>query len=145
MTLTAQADRVFTAPANGKPVELGVDIEIRALPEQVEILVGDVTKVPNPRSGREMLAMAPLAVPVLMKDYGVFAATRIAADAEGLADSEGARRAPRLAAALDRLRWHGVQHRRKSRTTRSWRSSGSRSPTTRKAPNGRSRVTRKRG
>src|SRR6187401_1509150 len=35
MTLTAQADRVFTAPTNGNVVELGVDIEIRALPEKV--------------------------------------------------------------------------------------------------------------
>ena len=67
-----------------------------------------------------MLVMAPLAVPVPMKDYGVFAATRIAADAEGLADSEGASPKPRVcAAALDRLRWHGVQDRRKSPTTRS--------------------------
>ncbi len=84
MTLTAQADRALTAPSAapstslraGKPLELGVDIEIRALPEPVEILVGDVTKVPNPRSGREMLAMSPMAAPVSMKDYGVFAATR---------------------------------------------------------------------
>jgi hypothetical protein len=59
MTLTAQADRVFTAPAGAKPVELGVDIEIRALPEMVHIAVGDVAKVPNPRSGRDMLAMSP--------------------------------------------------------------------------------------
>ena len=89
MTLTAQADRVFTAPVNGKPVELGVDIEIRALPEPVEIMVGDVTKVPNPRSGRDMLVMAPLATPVLMKDYGVFAATRTLPMPKRLGDSEG--------------------------------------------------------
>ena len=101
MTLTAQADRVFTAPANGKPVELGVDIEIRALPEKVEIMVGDVTKVPNPRSGRDMLVMAPLAMPVLMKDYGVFAATRTLAMPKGwlipkaLADGAASRRRAR--------------------------------------------------
>ena len=32
MTLTAQADRQFTAPPNAKPVEMGLDFEIRALP-----------------------------------------------------------------------------------------------------------------
>ena len=106
MTLTAQADRVFTAPA-GKPVELGVDIQIQALPERVEIMVGDVTKVPNPRSGRDMLAMAPLAVPVLMKDYGVFAATRSLPMPKGwLLPAALASRYP---VALDRLRSHGVR------------------------------------
>ncbi len=115
MTLTAQADRVFTAPANGpstspragKPVELGVEIEIRALSEPVEILVGDVTKVPNPRSGREMLAMTPMAVPVLMKDYGVFAATRVLPMPKGWLIPVALQ--PRFAAAIDRLRWHGVR------------------------------------
>ena len=117
MTLTAQADRVFTGPANGaaappragKPVELGVEIEIRALPEPVEIMVGDVTKVPNPRSGREMLAMAPIAVPVMMKDFGVFAATRTLPLPKGWVIPKALAAGPRLAAALDRLRWHGVR------------------------------------
>jgi hypothetical protein len=108
MTLTAQADRVFTAES-AKPVELGVDIEIRALPEKVDILVGDVTKVPNPRSGREMLAMAPMAVPVPMKDYGVFAATRSLAMPDGWLIPKALATGPRLAAALDRLRWHGIK------------------------------------
>ena len=117
MTLTAQADRVFTAPANGpstsnragKPVELGVDIEIRALPEKVDIVVGDVTKVLNPRSGREMLAMTPMAMPVPMKDYGVFAATRSLPMPKGWLIPKALAGAPRLAAALDRLRWHGIK------------------------------------
>ncbi len=109
MTLTAQADRVFTAPANGKPVELGVDIEIRALPEKVEIMVGDVTKVPNPRSGRDMLVMAPLAMPVLMKDYGVFAATRTLAMPRGWLIPKALAESPRFAGALDHLRWHGIR------------------------------------
>jgi hypothetical protein len=109
LTLTAQADRVFTAPVNGKPAELGVDIEIRALPERVEIVVGDVTKVPNPRSGREMLAMAPLAAPVMMKDYGVFAATRTLPMPKGWVIPKNSADTTRFAAALDRLRWHGIK------------------------------------
>ncbi len=109
MTLTAQADRVFTAPVNSKPVELGVDIEIRALPERVEIMVGDVTKVPNPRSGREMLAMAPVATPVMMKDYGVFAATRTLPMPKGWLIPRNTADSNRLSAALERLRWHGVR------------------------------------
>ena len=109
MTLTAQADRVFTAPAVSKSVELGVDIEIRALPEKVEILVGDVTKVPNPKSGREMLAMSPMAVPVMMKDYGVFAATRSLAMPQGWVIPKNSAESTRLTAALDRLRTHGIK------------------------------------
>ena len=108
MTLTAQADRLFTAPASSKPLELGVSFEIRALPERAEIVVGDVTKVPNPRSGRDMLAMAPVATPVLMKEYGIFAATRSLPLPKGWVIPRGATNAA-LAAAIDRLRWHGVK------------------------------------
>lgn len=108
MTLTAQADRVLTAPPTAKPVELGVDIEFRAGPKPVPILVGDVTKVANPRSGREMLAMTEMAQPVLMPEVGTFAATRSLPMPRGwlipAALANG-----RLAAALDRLRWHGIQ------------------------------------
>lgn len=108
MTLTAQADRALTA-VKAKPVELGVDIEIRALPERVEIMVGDVTKVLNPRSGREMLAMAPVATPVLMKDYGVFAATRTLPMPKGWLIPKAMAESPGFAGALDRLRWHGIR------------------------------------
>ncbi len=106
--LTAQADHVFTAPA-AKPVELGIDIEIRALPENVEILVGDVTKVLNPKSGREMSVMAPMAVPVSMKDYGVFEATRWLVMPKGWVIPKNSADSPRLAAAIDRLRAHGIK------------------------------------
>lgn len=104
MTLTAQADRQFTAPPNAKPVALGLDFEIRALPERVGIFVGDVRKVPNPRSGKEMLAMTDMAVPVSMKDYGVFAATRSLVMPKGWLIPAN----PRLAAAVERLRFHGL-------------------------------------
>ena len=109
MTLTAQADRALSAPVSSKPIELGVDFEIRALPEPVEIVVGDVTKVPNPRSGREMLAMAPLAAPVMMKDYGVFAATRSLPLPKGWLIPKTTADSGRLTAALERLRLHGVE------------------------------------
>ena len=109
MTLTAQADRALTSPSTSRPVELGVEFEIRALPEKVEILVGDVSKVPHPKSGREMLAMTDKAVPVLMKDYGVFAATRTLPLPKGWLIPKNTAGNGRLTAALDRLRWHGIR------------------------------------
>ncbi|HEX8028183.1 MAG TPA: M14 family metallopeptidase [Vicinamibacterales bacterium] len=109
MALTAQADRVFTAPAGAKPVELGVDIAIAALPEKVDILVSDVTKVANPKSGRDMSAMSTTAVPVAMKDYGIFTVTRALAMPKGWLIPKTLIDSPRLAAALDRLRWHGIK------------------------------------
>jgi hypothetical protein len=107
MTLTAQADRMLTAPAGAKPIELGVDISITSSTDKTEILVGDVTKVPNPNSGRDMLAMAPLAVPVPMKEYTTFTATRSLSMPKGWIVPKN--NVPRLAAAIDRLRWHGVK------------------------------------
>jgi hypothetical protein len=109
MTLTAQADRVFTAPVNGKPLDLGVDFQIAASDDKVDIVVGDVTRQLNPRSGREMLVMAPLAVPVPMKEYGTFVATRSLAMPKGWIIPKALAGSPRLAAALDRLRWHGIK------------------------------------
>jgi len=91
MSLTAEADRQFTAPPNPRPVELGLDFEIRALPAKVGIV--------------EMLAMTEMAVPVAMKDYGLFAATRSAAMPKGWLMPAN----PRLSAAIERLRWHGVR------------------------------------
>src|SRR5688572_9542724 len=109
MTLTAQADREVAAPATAKPLELGVEVQIRALPEKVEILVGDVTKVPNERSGREMLVMAPVATPVMMKDYGTFAATRSLPLPKGWLIPKTIADGSRLTAAIERLRWHGIR------------------------------------
>jgi hypothetical protein len=109
MTLTAQADRMFTAAASSKSVELGVDFSITSSGEKVEIIVGDVTKVPNAKSGRDMNAMAPMAVPVQMKEYVTFAATRLLELPKGWVIPKTLAESPRLAAALDRLRWHGIK------------------------------------
>lgn len=109
MTLTAQADRALTAPASSRPVELGVDISISSSTEKVDILVGDVTKVPNPKSGRDMNAMAPVNVPVPMKEYTTFAVTRSLAMPKGWIIPKNSADSTRLAAALDRLRWHGIK------------------------------------
>jgi Zinc carboxypeptidase len=108
MTLTAQADRVFTAPAAGKPVELGVDISIASSTDKVDIVVGDVTKLLNPRSGREMSVMAPVATPVPMKEYVTFAPTRTLAMPKGWIIPKALAESPRLAKALEHLRWHGI-------------------------------------
>ncbi len=63
--------------AGTSPVEMGVAFQPKALPKQVEILVGEVEKVKNPRSGKEMTAMIEDKVtPMLMEDIGMFAATR---------------------------------------------------------------------
>jgi hypothetical protein len=109
LALTAQADRALTETGTGQPTELGVAFDVRALPQPVDILVGDVTRTPNPRSGRDMLQMGSLAAPVRMKDYGVFVATRsVSLPAGWLIAAEEASSA-RTRAVLDRLQWHGIR------------------------------------
>lgn len=111
ITLTTQADQAVAPPRRvaAKPVEQGVEFEARALPDTVAILAGDVRKALNPRSGQEMLQMTDMAVPVQMKDYGVFAATRTRPLPAGWVIPRALAISPRMAAALDRLRWHGVR------------------------------------
>ena len=58
--------------------EAGVAFALRALPTPVDILVGAVETVANPRSGRLMTRMVEnVATPTPMPDYGVFSATHI--------------------------------------------------------------------
>jgi hypothetical protein len=60
-----------------EPFRLGVEFEARPLPKPVEILSGEVTRVKNPRSGADMIAMIEDKVhPAKMRDYGTFAAKR---------------------------------------------------------------------
>jgi hypothetical protein len=68
-----------------------------------------VSKELNPRSGREMLVMSAKSVPVRMKDYGTFVATRSVALPAGWLIPRPHVEAGRYAAAIDRLRWHGLQ------------------------------------
>jgi hypothetical protein len=109
MSLTAQADRALTTPSSSKPVELGIDFSISSSTEKVEIMVGEVTKQPNEKSGREMLVMAPMATPVPMKEYVTFTATRTQPMPKGWLIAKKSADNPRMAAALDRLRWHGIK------------------------------------
>jgi hypothetical protein len=62
---------------SGPPLQMGVEYEMKALPKPVEILVGEVTKVKNPRSGRDMTVMVEdKFTKVPMQDFGLFAAKR---------------------------------------------------------------------
>src|SRR5262249_9000386 len=75
--MTRKADQeAVRRGMSGSPQEIGVAFEMKPLPKPVEILVGDISRVPNPRSGREMLAMAEKMTPVRMLDYGTFEAPR---------------------------------------------------------------------
>ena len=62
---------------SGPPFQLGVEYELKPLPKPVDILVGEVTKVKNPRSGRDMtVVVEDKFTKVAMKDFGLFAAKR---------------------------------------------------------------------
>ena len=110
LALTAQADRTFTVRTRqAKPIELGLEFQIQPNAELSTILVGDVTRRPNPRTGAEMLQMTDLAAPVRMKEYGSFLATRTRPLPAGWVIPRGLAASPRMTAALDRLRWHGIE------------------------------------
>jgi hypothetical protein len=111
LALTTQADQAVAPPRRiaAKPVDQGVEFEVRALPDTVAILAGGVRKELNPHSGQEMLQMTDMAVPVQLKDYGVFAATKTRPLPAGWVIPRAIATSPRMAAALDRLRWHGVR------------------------------------
>jgi len=78
MELTQHADRQAVINClNGPLPQIGVEYEPEALPKPVEVLVGEITKIKNPRSGNEMKAMVEDKInPVKMLDYGKFEATR---------------------------------------------------------------------
>ena len=108
-TLIAQLDNETKSYATGKGPALGVDFRVAALPAPVDILIGDVEKKPNPRSGREMLAMTDMAVPVKMKDYGLFEPTRTVAMPRGWLIPRAHVESSAYAPAIERLKLHGLQ------------------------------------
>jgi len=106
-TMTAQADR---DAADGRlPARLGVAFDFLASPQPVEILVSDVTRLRNPRSGRDMLQRTGMSVPVKMKEYGDFRATASRTVPSGWVIPHDVVADGRLNNAIDRLRWHGVR------------------------------------
>jgi hypothetical protein len=78
MQLAKSADELTTQKFLGnEAVEFGVAFKPQALPKPVEILVGAVEKIKNPRNGKEMTAMIEdKFTPMKMEDFGMFAVTR---------------------------------------------------------------------
>ena len=76
--LTKRADdETVRQFSSGETIDQGVEFEMRPLPKPVNILIGEVVKVKNPRSGKEMTAMVEEKFkPLRMDDYGIFAAKR---------------------------------------------------------------------
>ncbi|HEU4509542.1 MAG TPA: M14 family metallopeptidase [Pyrinomonadaceae bacterium] len=76
--LTKRADdETVRRFSSGETIEHGVEFEMRPLRKPVDILIGEVVKVKNPRSGKEMTAMVEEKFkPLRMDDYGIFAAKR---------------------------------------------------------------------
>jgi hypothetical protein len=90
---------------NSTAFQMGVEYELKPLPKPVEILVGEVTKVKNPRSGRDMTVMVEdKFTKVAMQDFGLFAAKRSVATARAYVfrREEGTR------PVIEKLLQHGI-------------------------------------
>lgn len=75
--IAALIKRVDEDAVKGKLQPQGVKFELKALDKSVNILVGEVEKVKNPKSGKMMTAMIENKfTPTPMPDYGLFAATK---------------------------------------------------------------------
>jgi len=112
LLLTAQADRALaTRTRLSKPLELGIEFQRQASADPVTILVGDVDERPDPKTGEPIRQMTELAAPVRMREYGSFVATRTRPLPVGWVIPRGLASSPRMSAALDRLRWHGIETR----------------------------------
>ncbi len=78
--ITALIRRVDDDAVRGRVAQQGVAFELKALEKPVDILVGEVEKIKNPRSGKMMTAMIENRfTPTPMLDYGLFTATKSAA------------------------------------------------------------------
>ena len=78
---------------------------MRPLPKPVDILIGEVVKVKNPRNGKDMTAMVEDKFkPMRMDDYGIFAATKsVTAPRAYLFKPE-----KDLRGVIEKLRQHGI-------------------------------------
>lgn len=75
--ITALIKRVDEDAVKGKLQPQGLAFELKALDKPVGILVGEVEKIRNPKSGKMMTAMIENKfTPTPMPDYGLFAATK---------------------------------------------------------------------
>jgi murein tripeptide amidase MpaA len=76
LQLTKRADEETVRKfSSSETIEQGIEFEMRPLPKPVDILIGEVVKVKNPRSGKDMTAMVENKFKtVRMDDYGIFAA-----------------------------------------------------------------------
>ena len=100
----ADADAVRRG-RTGPPVKIGAGHRAKALPAPVEVLVGEVRAVRNPRTGRDMTAMVEDSfVPLRVPDFGAFEATRSVDAARAYLFPPG----KTAGAAVDNLRLHGV-------------------------------------
>jgi Zinc carboxypeptidase len=104
--LTKRADeetvRMFLS---NEPVQQGVAFEMRPLPKPVDILIGEVVKVKNPRNGKDMTAMVEDKFKRMrMDDYGIFAATRSVFTPRAYLFKPG----KELQVVIEKLRQHGI-------------------------------------
>jgi hypothetical protein len=75
--IAALIKRIDEDALRGKFAQQGLAFELKPLDKPVDILVGEVEKIKNPRSGRMMTAMIENRfTPTPMPDYGLFIATK---------------------------------------------------------------------
>lgn len=75
--ITALIKRIDDDAIRGRGAQQGVEFELKAVDKPVDILVGEVEKIKNPRSGKMMTAMIENKFTLaLMLDYGLFATTK---------------------------------------------------------------------
>jgi Zinc carboxypeptidase len=103
--ITALIKRVDDDAVRGRLAQQGVAFELKAPDKPVDILVGEVEKIKNPRSGKMMTAMIENKfTPTPMPDYGLFAPTKsVAVPRAYLFRNEDG-----MKTALDKLVAHGI-------------------------------------
>ena len=104
--LTKRADEETVRKfLSSETVQQGVAFEMRPLPKPVDILIGEVVKVKNPRNGKDMTAMVEDKFkPMRMDDYGIFGAIKsVTAPRAYLFKPEKG-----LQGVMEKLRQHGI-------------------------------------